>query len=206
MVVPDFLPLELRRQKSSPTFAIHLGEYPSYLLEAMWSALRVRSVAGMTTSVNSSSGFASNRRRAVGALMVVEALSLAVISALHLSGVIGGGTKPYNPEAAGIAEAVIGVVLIAGAVAVMRSPKHGRTAAQAATGFAIAGFIVGLVFTLSGGQPADIAYHATVLPLLILTLVLSVTKAKDRAAGTGLDPERPDKTGHRAFGKGHAVR
>ncbi|HEY8702130.1 MAG TPA: hypothetical protein VIM08_14410 [Arthrobacter sp.] len=129
----------------------------------------------MTTIMNSAPGFASNRRRrAIAALMVLEALSLAVISVLHLSGVISGGTKPYSPGAAGIAEAVIGVVLIAGAFAVMRSPKRGRTAAQAATGFAIAGFIVGLAFTVSGGQPADVAYHASVLPVLVLTLVLSL--------------------------------
>lgn len=148
----------------------------------MRSAPRVRSVTGMTTIMNSAPGFASNRRRlAIAALMVLEALSLALISALHLSGVIAGGTKPYNPEAAGIAEAVIGVVLIAGATVVLRSTKHGRTAALAASGFAIVGFLVGLVFTISGGQPADVAYHATVLPLLILTLVLSMPKAKDRA-------------------------
>jgi peptidoglycan/LPS O-acetylase OafA/YrhL len=143
----------------------------------------------MTTIMNSALGSASKRRRrAIVALLVVEALSLAVISVLHLSGVIRGGTRPYNPEAAGIAEAVIGVVLIVGAVAVVSSPKHGRAAAQAATGFAIAGFIVGLTFTLIGGQPVDVAYHVTVLPLLILTLVLSVPKPKDLGVGRGRGP------------------
>lgn len=150
----------------------------------------------MTTTPISGPGFAfSRRRRVIAALMILEALSLAVISALHLSGVITGGTKPYNPEAAGIAEAVIGVVLIAGAVLVLRSPRQGRTAALAATGFAIAGFLLGLVFTISGGQPADVAYHATVLPLLILTLALAVPKAKGRGAG---------KSGLRSFRRGHA--
>ncbi|MFF2318811.1 hypothetical protein ACFVTE_21410 [Arthrobacter sp. NPDC058097] len=143
----------------------------------------------MTTIMSSALGFASNRRRrAILALLVVEALSLAVISALHLSGVIHGGTRPYNPEAAGIAEAVIGVVLIAGAVAVLSSPKHGRAAAQAATGFAIAGFIVGLTFTIIGGQPVDVAYHAIVLPLLILTLVLSLPKPRDLGVGRDQGP------------------
>ena len=143
----------------------------------------------MTTIMNSAPGFASNRRRrAISALMVVEALSLAVISALHLSGVVRGGTRPYNPEAAGIAEAVIGVVLTAGVIAAVSSHKHGRTAAQAAIGFAIAGFIVGLTFTIIGGQPVDVAYHATVLPLLIVTLALSVPKPKDLAVGRDRGP------------------
>ncbi|WP_190607174.1 hypothetical protein [Arthrobacter ipis] len=143
----------------------------------------------MTTITNSAPGFASNRRRrTIAALMVVEALSLAVFSALHLSGVIPGGTRPYNPEAAGIAEAVIGVVLTAGVVAAVSSRKYGRTAAQAAIGFAIAGFVVGLTFTIIGGQPVDVVYHATVLPLLILTLVLSVPKPKDLGVGRDRGP------------------
>ncbi|ACL42210.1 hypothetical protein Achl_4259 (plasmid) [Pseudarthrobacter chlorophenolicus A6] len=142
------------------------------------------SVVGMTTIKHSDRGFSSDRmRRVVVALMLLEALSLAVISGLHLSGVIAGGTKPYNPQAAGIAEAVIGVVLVAGAVMAMRSPARGRTAAMAATAFAIVGFLVGLGFTISGGQPTDVAYHATVLPLLVLTLALSVrwTGARGRS-------------------------
>ena len=145
--------------------------------------------------MNPAPAFASNRiRRAVAALMVVEAVSLAAISVLHLSGVIGGGTRPYDPGAAGIAEAVIGIVLLAGAAVVVRSPKHGRTAAQAAVGLATAGFIVGLMFTINGGRPADVAYHLTVLPVLILTLVLSRTRAKDRRFGRGRNPGGTQET------------
>jgi hypothetical protein len=135
----------------------------------------------MATIKNPGRAFSSDRmRRAVASLMLLEALSLAVISGLHLSGVIAGGARPYNPGAAGIAEAVIGVVLLAGAVLVMRSPARGRTAAVGATGFAIVGFLVGLGFTVSGGQPADVAYHAAVLPLLVVTLALSLRKSRAR--------------------------
>jgi hypothetical protein len=35
---------------------------------------------------------------------------------------------------------------------------------------AILGFIVGLVFTVQGGDAIDLAFHATMLPLLIFTL------------------------------------
>lgn len=134
--------------------------------------------------MTSNPAFASDRaRRVIAALMVFEALTLAAVSLLHLSGVVGGGTKPYDPGAAGIAEAVIGVVLVAGAVAFVRSPKYGRAAAQVATGFAIVGFIVGLTFTLNGGRPVDVVYHATMLPVLIITLVLLAARAKDRGVG-----------------------
>jgi hypothetical protein len=35
-----------------------------------------------------------------------------------------------------------------------------------------------LTFTLAGGRPADIAYHLTVLPVLVVTLVLFLIRTK----------------------------
>ncbi|WP_139346795.1 hypothetical protein [Sinomonas mesophila] len=130
----------------------------------------------------STPAFASDRaRRGLAALMILEAATLAVVSTVHLLGLTGEGKPPYSPTAAGIAEAIIGVVLVAGAVALVRSPGRGRLAAQVATGFAVVGFLVGLTFTLLGGGPADIAYHFAVLPVLILTFVLLSIRTKPRA-------------------------
>jgi hypothetical protein len=112
----------------------------------------------------------TNRRLAI--LMGFEALTLAVISPLHLSGALDGGSPPFNPAAAGTAEAVIGVLLTLGMLALLRNGPHARSAALAAVSFAIVGFLVGLSFTLRGGNAIDIAYHATMLPLLLLTLAL----------------------------------
>ena len=109
--------------------------------------------------------------RLIATLMGFEALTLAVISPLHLSGVLGGGARPFNPTAAGTAEAVIGVVLILGALALGRGTARGRDAAVAATAFAIIGFLVGLSFALRGGDAIDVAYHAVMLPLLLFTMV-----------------------------------
>jgi hypothetical protein len=89
------------------------------------------------------------------------ASTLAGMSVLHLAGTFGRGTD------AGIAEAVIGAVLVAGAVALARGGD--RRAALAATAFAIAGFLVGLRFTIDDGG-VELAYHLAVLPLLVLTL------------------------------------
>lgn len=110
----------------------------------------------------------------IAALMVLEAASLAVASALHLSGLVRGQGAPFTATGAGVAEAVIGLVLLAGAVILARRGMQGRPAALAATGFAIAGFIFGLFITVRGGDLPDITYHATVLPVLILTLVLTI--------------------------------
>jgi hypothetical protein len=106
--------------------------------------------------------------RRIAALMGFEALTLAIISPLHLSGALGGGTKPFNPTAAGTAEAIIGALLLIGALALVRDR---RRTAIAATTFATVGFLVGLSFTLRSGDGIDIAYHATMLPLLLLTLL-----------------------------------
>ncbi|GAA2199900.1 hypothetical protein [Sinomonas flava] len=126
--------------------------------------------------------FASGRaRRGLSALMILEAASLAVVSTLHLSGMTGEGRRPYSPTSAGVAEAIIGVVLVAGAVALLRSPRRGRLAAQVATGFAVAGFIVGLTFTLLGGEPGDVAYHLIALPVLVATFVLLLIRTRPRA-------------------------
>jgi hypothetical protein len=119
-------------------------------------------------------GAAAARRAVAGARMKVAGLmgfvaaTLAVMSLLHLTGVIGDGRTPFDPDRAGIAEAVIAVVLAAGAIALLRGL---RWAARAALVFAIAGFGIGLSMTIRGHAAWDIAYHAAVLPLLLVALV-----------------------------------
>jgi hypothetical protein len=90
--------------------------------------------------------------------MIFEAATLAVVASLHLGGVLDGGSEPFDPTAAGIAEAIIGVALAVGAVAT--------------TLLAIAGFVLGLTFTVRGGGAIDVAYHMAMLPLLLLTLIV----------------------------------
>jgi hypothetical protein len=110
----------------------------------------------------------------VAALMVFEAATLAVASALHLSGSVQGRSAPFNAGHAGVAEAIIGAVLAAGAIVMFRAPARARTAGLAATGFAIIGFLVGLNFTARGGHLPDVAYHITMLPVLIGSLIVLV--------------------------------
>lgn len=124
--------------------------------------------------------------RGIAALMVVQAASLAVASALHLSGVDG-----HDATGAGIAEAVICVVLLGGAIAYRRA-DWGRPAAIAATGFAIAGFCYGLSLTARGDDLPDLVYHATVLPLLLVTMVLIIrARPPAGAAGAGASHQAP---------------
>ena len=106
--------------------------------------------------------------RRISRLMIFEAATLVVASTIHLSGADQGGGTPFSPNRAGIAEAVIAVVLIAGVVALGRGA---RGLAIASVVFAVAGFLVGLSMTVRGGAAVDVAYHAIMLSILLLTLV-----------------------------------
>ena len=128
--------------------------------------------------------------------MGAVATSLAVMSALHLSGTLSGGTSPFDPSAAGIAEAVICLVLGYGTIRFLRQRPGAHAVALATTGFAIVGFLIGLGFTLRGGGAIDIAYHLSALPILLIALIalvrksprntppLSVTGRPNRGAGS----------------------
>ena len=118
------------------------------------------------------SGPSAGDRRLV-ALMAFEAATLAVFAVLHLSGALRPGSGGSNGRyGAGVAEAIICVVLVLGLRAFARSPARGRLAALAATVFAIFGFIVGLTFTVRGGATIDLIYHLTMFPVLIMTALM----------------------------------
>ena len=116
--------------------------------------------------------------------MFLVAATLVVASVAHLSGHVHGRSAPFDPEDAGVAEAIIAAVLAAGAATVLRAGARARTVGIAATGFAIAGFLIGLRFTAQGGHAPDIAYHLTVLPVLIAVL-LALWRADRRPSAAG---------------------
>lgn len=114
--------------------------------------------------------------RSIAVPMGAVATSLAVMSGLHLSGTLGGGTRPFDPSGAGIAEAVICLVLGYGAIRSLRRRPGAHAVALATTSFAVVGFLIGLGFTLGGGGAIDIAYHLSVLPILLIALIALVRK------------------------------
>jgi hypothetical protein len=118
--------------------------------------------------------------RRISGLMMFEAATLIVASTFHLSGADQVGGTPFSPNRAGVAEAIIAVVLLAGVVAFRRGA---RRLAIASVAFAIAGFLIGLSMAVRGGAALDIAYHAVMLPILLLTLA-QLAHAQARAAQT----------------------
>jgi hypothetical protein len=122
-------------------------------------------------------------RQPIALLIGLEAATLAVMSVLHLTRTLAGGTRPFNRTDAGIAEAVICIALSVGAVALARDRVHGRAIALATLGFAVLGVIAGLNFTIKGGDAIDVAYHTTMLPLLLITLAATSRKLSVRRQG-----------------------
>jgi peptidoglycan/LPS O-acetylase OafA/YrhL len=121
----------------------------------------------------------------LAAVMISLAVSLAVASGLHLSGMAKGRSARFDPTQAGIAEAVIGAVLLAAAIPMLRRTDSARVIGIAGVGFAIVGFLVGLMFTTLGGHWPDIAYHLTVLPvLLVIVLILGRSDREGRSTPT----------------------
>src|SRR6266478_6476846 len=125
---------------------------------------------GMTTLERRQSRHVDRR---IGMLMAFEAATLAVGAFVHLAGYTPAGSKPpFDASHAGVAEAIIGVALAYGAIEVLRSSRRAWAAAVATTSFAIVGFLVGLTITTQGGDVPDVAYHLTMLPIIITGLVI----------------------------------
>ena len=106
-------------------------------------------------------------------LLLFVAVTLGVASALHLSGGVHG-SPPFDADHAGIAEALIGAVLAGAGLLMLRAPARARAVGLAGTAFAVVGFGVGLSFTVQGGHAPDVAYHVTLLPVLLATLLVLV--------------------------------
>lgn len=138
------------------------------------------------------------QHRRITGLMALLVASLAVTSALHLSGAVQGrDNQVFSSLGAGVAEAVIGAALLWGAVSLARGGPAGRAVALGTTGFAIAGFGYGLSVSARGGALPDICYHATVLPILIVTLVLilRIGRPRDKASQAAQQASRAASSG-----------
>jgi hypothetical protein len=126
-----------------------------------------------TMSIVKERGALGNRRgiRTIAASMIFVAATLAVASLLHLSGHVHG-SRPFDADHAGIAEAIIGIVLASAATVMLRAPLRARAVGLAANAFAIVGFLVGLNFTARGGHVPDVVYHIIFLPVLVGILIV----------------------------------
>jgi hypothetical protein len=137
-------------------------------------------------------------------VMLAAAATFGIASYLHLDGRIPLGFTTITGEhfgRASVPEAVIGAVLAAGAIVVAMAPGWAGTAALGATGFAALGVLAGLGFVLTSSRPhiaVDLAYHLTMLLMLLagLTVLVRTDRVRQRRAGTAPGGE-PDRKGSR---------
>ncbi|HEY2793882.1 MAG TPA: hypothetical protein VGJ28_16070 [Micromonosporaceae bacterium] len=112
------------------------------------------------------------RRTTVVTLMAAVAASLVVVGSIHVS---RGTTN------SGIPELVIAVVMALTAFVAGRREQWSGWA-LGGTGFAIAGFLIGLTFTLRANSIGDLAYHLCGLTALVITFALAMPPRKRLAA------------------------
>jgi hypothetical protein len=136
----------------------------------------------------------TSRYRILAGIMGAEAVTLAVMSSLHLGGLLHPGTDASAGTDAGIAEGILCFVLLWGASGLLRRGAGGRRLALGTTAFTIAGFCLGLSITANGGDAIDIAYHSTMLPILAATFVL-LLRSRDQSGGVTARPF--DRAGRR---------
>lgn len=112
------------------------------------------------------------------ALMLVAAATLLGASAIHF-----GLTAPvlYDPfGAAAIPEAVLGAILLAGALGLLSRRPGAWEAAVACAVLTTLLTLYGFTVTLRTGRPGDIAYHLTLLAMLFATVGLLLSPAIKR--------------------------
>lgn len=114
-------------------------------------------------------------------LVVFDAAALLFAGIVHLFGAsiaLGVGTfvePPILP--AGIVESLAGVLFVVAAYAIFAHRDWAWGITLAAHLFAIAGFIVGILATLSGTTPFNAVYHRVMLAMFVLGLVLVLIPA-----------------------------
>jgi len=111
-------------------------------------------------------------------LFVVAEMALFFVASLIHRGVLSAG---YEHREAGIAEGVIGVVLLAALTAMLVWPMSARRVAIAAQAFALLGTMVGVVMIAIGVGPRtvpDVVFHAVLVILLVSGLVVTIRAAR----------------------------
>src|SRR5712691_3397406 len=119
------------------------------------------------------------KRRWIRLFLLFEASTFVVAALVHF-GVLAAG---YEHGAAGIAETVIAVVLLAAFLAAWIRPVWTRVIGLGAQSFALLGTLVGVFTIVVGVGPRtvpDIAYHAGIVVVLAWGLVVTKRALADR--------------------------
>jgi hypothetical protein len=124
---------------------------------------------------------------ALRALFIFDAVALLFAGIVHLVGAnIPLGFATFVERVilpAGIVESLAGLLFVVAAFAAFAHMTRAWTAALTAHLFAIAGFLVGIVATLSGTTPFNAVYHRVMMAVFVLGLVALLTRPGREALG-----------------------
>lgn len=127
-------------------------------------------------------------------LVVFDAVALLFAGIVHLVGAsipLGFATFDEPPILpAGIVESLAGALFVVAAYAIFARQAWAWGMTLAAHLFAIAGFIVGILATLSGTTPFNAIYHRVMLAVFVVGLILllmPVGRASLRRGRASLD-------------------
>lgn len=120
-------------------------------------------------------------------LLVFDAVALLFAGIVHLVGAripLGVGDFAEPPILpAGIVESLAGLLFVWAAYTTFAGRRAAWSAALVAHLFAIAGFLVGIVATLSGTTPFNTVYHRVILVVFVAGLILLLTRPGREALG-----------------------
>jgi hypothetical protein len=122
-------------------------------------------------------------RTALGALLALGAMMLAVASVLHFGAAIQiGGTRLQDPfSGAAIPEAILAAALALGAASVLARLAGAWAVALGTTLFGVLGVGFGLSLTAGGPRTGDVAYHVSLLVALLVAVGLLLAPPGRRA-------------------------
>src|ERR1044072_4569168 len=100
-------------------------------------------------------------------LMFIEAIAFFMASAVHSGVFIDVSVDP----AANVAEGIIGVVLLLGAIVTTVRPTWTRVVGVLAQGFGLLGSLIGLFLAIRGVGPntmPDLVFHVAIVAMLAI--------------------------------------
>jgi hypothetical protein len=120
-----------------------------------------------------------NRARMAGWLLALAALTFWLASAIHfgLTIPLGFATVSDPFPGAAVPEAVIGVVVALTAACLLALSPPRLSPAIGGTAFAVAVTLFGLSITVGSGRTGDVAYHVSILAVLVVAVVLLLSAA-----------------------------
>ena len=125
-----------------------------------------------------------SRATSIAGLMLVAAGTLAVASAIHFGVPVPLGFATLHDPFAGAAvpEAVLAAIMAAGAAVLLSGWEASQAIALGSAFFTLLGTLYGLSFTLRGRGAGDVAYHFTLLAMLVVIVGLLLSRRRLRQA------------------------